>query len=151
MDPTQASWWWQYGLDGVIGGLVGGAATGLAVWLTIRHERREADRTAVLAAAAAVQARALRLAGNLAAGRGTLDDWMAAIWDVQALALELNARASRRWPKFASQIAEHANAMTDVSQLSTKPVLDRRDDMVAAASNIAAVAVMWISNPKTGR
>ncbi|WP_460710017.1 hypothetical protein [Nocardioides dilutus] len=39
LDPSSADWWWQYGLDGIVGGILGGAVTALAVVLTIRHER----------------------------------------------------------------------------------------------------------------
>lgn len=44
MDWTEATWWWEFGLDGIVSGLVGGLVTGVAVIATIRHERKERVR-----------------------------------------------------------------------------------------------------------
>lgn len=40
LDPSSADWWWQYGLDGIVGGVLGGAVTAVAVVMTLRHERK---------------------------------------------------------------------------------------------------------------
>jgi len=42
LHPGDADWWWQYGLDGLVGGIIGGAATGFAVWVTLRAQRKDA-------------------------------------------------------------------------------------------------------------
>lgn len=39
LDPSSGDWWWQYGLDGIVGGvfgaLLGGVIAGVATWIAV--------------------------------------------------------------------------------------------------------------------
>lgn len=61
MNPTDGLWWWQYGLDGVIGGIAGGVVAWFAVWLTLRGTRSQGQVTDAELAVARLQAAGIRV------------------------------------------------------------------------------------------
>src|SRR5690349_19133488 len=75
-----AEWWWEYGLDGIVGGLVSalvaGAATALAVFLTLRHERSHREAVALQDAMAALGAAAVSCDIELVEGEATREALM---------------------------------------------------------------------------
>jgi hypothetical protein len=168
MNPTDADWWWQYGLDGIVGGVVGGLVTGLAVVLTLRHERRLAARTELRASVARLQGIALRLTFNVpdrwdedlpenadAAERSAAEsqfdaawaDWRTELWSelnlTEALASEIDSRLARLLSSASEQVHDH---FLDLS-------LDEYDPRLASAltADLHAYLFKWLADPKSFR
>ena len=94
MNPTDAAWWWEYALDGVVGGVLGGVVTAGAVIATLQHERKMADLQDARAAASHLQA----LTWN--AHPGPTEDLM------HRAMVELSARVHRRWRRLSDELLQ---------------------------------------------
>lgn len=151
-------WWWEYALDGVVGGVIGGLVTALAVWLTLRHERtlaREGTAAAALqqevATARNMLVAVITAQVNVAKHALRTDDrdnaalheaWLQ-VYDVW---LPASALLSTRWPGARKQLGDQLGELQDqVSALQkgedlTSPVAD-------GLNNFSESAAAWMQDP----
>lgn len=138
MNPGDAAWWWEHGLDGIVGGIVGGLVTAAAVWLTLRHERklakdatRAVDLSDLRRLVIDVQAAAISVIYDLEAR-----DTTAAIVTLNRVLLPAEARA---WEMGEKELATNLQLFLD----SLADVVDPAA-MTVLAQHLLAHAYSWL-------
>lgn len=147
-DPSESVWWWQHGLDGVVGGLIAGVVTGVAVWLTLRHERRLSSDIASRDAAVRVSAAAARLLAALEANRPAEAERV----DLHIAGMEFYARCARDWPRVAVILHERCDAVAHLradgeatgGEVGTAIHRVELEDQAVA---MGTAAVDWLASP----
>lgn len=104
MNPGDADWWWQYGLDGIVAGLISAILTALvtagAVLWTLRHEQERAHHQALDSECLRLRQVARQLSQFAQGGQDT--EYTLAWWDFNKDANDFMAAAHHTGatPKF---------------------------------------------------
>ncbi|MBA2952137.1 hypothetical protein GON03_19160 [Nocardioides sp. MAH-18] len=123
LDPSDSSWWWLYGLDGIIGGVIAGLVAAVAVLATLRHERRMSDLQ-----------HARQVASRLLAAAWTAQDRNEDPQQMMLLGIvELVGLSRRRWPELSDEL----------EQLVTRTDIDDRE----TGREVTVLLLHWTSSP----
>lgn len=156
VNPGDAQWWWEYGLDGILGG----ALTGLiAVWgvrASLKHERKMSAevelRTAVLrlrrvSAMAAVNAPQVDSEAHL------IGSWAGELFEplteVQALSVRPAPRLCKMVQELESEFGAMMIALAAARREGETPFPNAQAR--AIAGRLENVTVDWLMNPKKYR
>lgn len=140
----EAAWWWEYGLDGFVGGAVTAATVGVTLWHTQRLSREAAERQREQIDEAAAREQAISCQSavwGLVNGAPTHDD-RAAFHEKRFM---LIAVAHRRWPKFADKVLEDGEAFAQA--VSAKPMDKAR--VVSLGGALVGAIGAWMREPNT--
>lgn len=138
-DPA---WWWEYALDGVIGGVLGGAVLGLAVWLTLRRERRVSALLGAQEGAARVLDLALRLDEVRTRHGVESEEAFEALAGFARAVLDWSARIRESWPHVSRLSSELRGQV--LSEFKVTPVTRN----LPATSKLGALVHVWLSTPR---
>ncbi|WP_193614304.1 hypothetical protein [Nocardioides lijunqiniae] len=149
LNPSDADWWWQYGLDGfggaLLGGLLAGAVTWWAVRRTIQHERElnaqgqddsrmlELRELATRAMAAATSAALVREDED----EGVLIDKMA---ELVVAAILVEPRASELAPMLETDLVSFRNALESIPE-------PRSTNFRLGAGRLTGALRQWLRDP----
>jgi hypothetical protein len=146
LNPSDLDWWWQYGLDGLVGAVLGGIVTGAAVWFTIRHERRSVARDDLRASLAELQAKALQMTPTLIMG-GNPEEKVRAAQDLFIATVRARGPALRVEPMLNAELDDFMAAWNE----AIGPLAD--DDIAAARAltrELAARLHGWLGADNAG-
>jgi hypothetical protein len=162
LSPADLDWWWQYGLDGVVGAIVGtliGAALAAVVAMRVLKETLQHERALTVSAMEAEQRRIDEAATTGAASRmsaatftlpfvlRTADEEAAerALLEIQIAAMEFTGRCMPRWPATSSAVQELGIALTEATY---GPDGFDLEEATRVTQLLAEVGAIWVAAPE---
>lgn len=144
---AEASWWWEYGLDGLVGGIAGGIVAWGAVWLTLRGTRRQGEEQAGELAVARLQAAGIRtvlMMGLIEQVHDAVsaERIMDEAGELATALAEARVRTTHRWPAMAERLRDLTDEMGE-----RPPEMHGGDQMTAVANQCTALATTFLEDP----